>query len=79
MAASNRRLVVQGLAVMLAYLLIAWASVQAGLVSRSPLYDGLANIPPYRFVNPPDEREGNNEVPEADERSLPPGRPTPAR
>jgi hypothetical protein len=66
MAASNRKLAVQGLAVVLAYLLIAWASVQAGLVSRSPLYDGLADIPLYRWVNPPEEREGSNEVPEAE-------------
>ena len=66
MTASNRKLTLQGLAVVLAYLLVAWASVQAGLVSRSPLYDGLADIPLYRWVNPPPEREGGNEVPEAE-------------
>ncbi len=43
---------------------VAWVSVQVGLVSRSPLYDGLAEIPPYRWVQPPPERQGNNEVPE---------------
>ncbi|HEX2054507.1 MAG TPA: hypothetical protein VHJ78_12385 [Actinomycetota bacterium] len=56
-----------GLAVALAYLLVAWASVEAGLVSRSPLYDGLADIPAYRWVNPPPERQGDNEVPRAEE------------
>lgn len=51
----------------LAYLLVAWASVSAGLVSRSPLYDGLSDIPLYRWVNPPSERQGSNEVPKAEE------------
>lgn len=63
MASSNRRLAAQGLAVVIAYLLVAWASVQAGLVSRSPLYDGLSDIPLYNWVNPPPEREGDNVIP----------------
>src|SRR5688500_10159343 len=51
----------------LAYLLVAWASVSAGLGSRSPLYDGLADIPLYRWGHPPTEREGDNEIPKAEE------------
>ena len=50
----------------LLYLLVAWASVRGGLVTRSPLYDGLSGIPPYRWVNPPEERRANNEVPETE-------------
>jgi hypothetical protein len=62
----RRKLVIRGLALVAGYLLVAWLSVQAGLVSRSPLYDGLAGIPAYRWVNPPEERVDNNEVPEPD-------------
>jgi hypothetical protein len=63
----RRHLAGQGLALVLAYLMVAWASVAAGLVGRSPLYDGLADIPLYRWVNPPSEREGDNETPRAEE------------
>lgn len=63
---SHRSVVLWGVAVMLLYLLVAWASVQAGLVARSPLYDGLAGIPAYRWINPPEERLEDNEVPEAE-------------
>jgi hypothetical protein len=66
-AGSRQRLAGQGVAIVLAYLLVAWASVSAGLVSRSPLYDGLAGIPLYRWVNPPSEREGDNEIPKSEE------------
>lgn len=64
MQVARRRLTVQGLALVLLYLLVAWVSVQTGLVSRSPLYDGLAGIPLYRWVDPPPERLEGNEVPE---------------
>lgn len=67
MKSDRRKLAGRGLVLVLAYLLVAWISVDAGLVSRSPLYDGLASIPPYRWVNPPEERVENNEVPEAEE------------
>lgn len=66
MQAARRKLAVQGLALVLLYLLVAWVSVQAGLVSRSPLYDGLSNIPLYRWVNPPPERVEGNETPRAE-------------
>ena len=64
---SHRRAIASGLALAMAYLLVSWFSVQAGWVSRSPLYDGLAGIPAYRWVNPPEERLEDNEVPEAEE------------
>ncbi len=63
---SERRAVGSAIAVALTYLLVAWVSAQAGLVSRIPLYDGLAGIPPYRWVNPPEERLEDNEVPRAE-------------
>lgn len=63
---SARRIGTRGLVVAAVYLLVAWISVEAGLVSRSPLYDGLAGIPAYRWVDPPEERVDDNEVPEPD-------------
>lgn len=63
----RKKIAAQGAALVLAYLIVAWASVAAGLVSRSPLYDGLAGIPPYRWVNPPEERKDNNEKPQDEE------------
>lgn len=63
----SRRPLIAGIALVLAYLVVAWVSVQAGLVLRSPLYDGLFSHPPYRWVSPPEERVDNNEPPVPDE------------
>jgi hypothetical protein len=64
---SDRRAAGLGLALAVAYLVVAWISVEAGLVARSPLYDGLGGIPAYRWINPPEERVDDNETPEPEE------------
>lgn len=63
----RQKVAAQGAALMIVYLLVAWASVASGLVSRSPLYDGLGSIPAYRWINPPEERQGDNERPRPEE------------
>ncbi len=63
----RQKVAAQGAALVLVYLLVAWASVAAGLVYRSPLYDGLGSIPAYRWINPPEERQGDNEQPRPEE------------
>jgi hypothetical protein len=62
----RRDLLIGGLVAALLYIAAAWASVAGGWMISQPLYDGLATLPPYRWVNPPQERVKNNEVPKTE-------------
>jgi hypothetical protein len=62
----RRRQIAWGLAVCLAYLGVVSVSLSMGWIASRPLYDGLVPLPPYRWVNPPAERTGDNQAPQAE-------------
>jgi hypothetical protein len=59
----TRRWLASGLGVALIYLVVAWITWRSGTVPFRPVYDGLAPIPAYRWVNPPPEFAADNEPP----------------
>jgi hypothetical protein len=62
----RRRQIAWGLAASLAYLGVVSVSLSMGWIASRPLYDGLVPLPPYRWVNPPAERTGDNQAPQAE-------------
>ncbi|MGZ4145928.1 MAG: hypothetical protein ACXVPP_12315, partial [Actinomycetota bacterium] len=57
--------VAAGLALAVAYVLVAQLSFQEGMVPVRPLYDGTGPPPPYRWVNPPPALKSGNTLPSA--------------
>lgn len=53
------------------YVLASVASTQWGLPPGRVLYDGLAPLPPYRWMRPPPELARDNQPPEPGEATLP--------
>lgn len=53
------------------YVVAALVSVQWGLAPGRVLYDGLAPVPPYRWLHPPPELARDNQPPEPGDATLP--------
>ena len=60
-----------GAALALLYVLVALATNHLSSRPVLPLFDGFAPPTPYRWVNPPPERAGDNIVPQPVEREFP--------
>jgi hypothetical protein len=65
-AGPRRRLIAWGLAISLVYLGVVAVSISLGWIASRPLYDGMVPLPPYRWINPPAEREQDNQAPQAE-------------
>jgi hypothetical protein len=66
----SRRTLIGGLAVVVAFGLLAAISGHFSPLARSPLLDGGALLGPYRWVNPPPDLASTNEQPAAGAFSL---------